>query len=65
MSTSPATNDNARGLALRVREFINAFVIPSEHRLDPRGHGIDDSLRTDLQAQARAYNTRRPHGHSQ
>ena len=42
-------------IRVRVREFINAVVIPSEHRLDPRGHGIDDSLRTDLQAQARAH----------
>ena len=42
-----------RALALRVREFINAQVIPHESSLHPEEHGIAPKVRAELQSLAR------------
>lgn len=42
-----------RALALRVREFINAQVIPHESSLHPEEHGIAPTVRAELQSLAR------------
>lgn len=54
MSGHPTVSEQARDIALRVREFVTTTVTRFEGTLDASSHGIDTAVRDELQAAAHA-----------
>ena len=52
---NPLIAEHTKELALRVRAFIDDVVVPMEHTLDSRAHGIGADVRADLQSAARLH----------
>lgn len=53
MTLEQRVHPQVRELAMQVREFINAKVIPYENTVHATAHGIDPEVRIELQAAAR------------
>ena len=52
---NPLISEATSALAMRVRSFVDEVVIPMEHTLDSKAHGIAEEVRTQLQTAARAH----------